>query len=178
MMDGWKAENGFKAGFQRELEKGMRKILPSTDIVVSPHINSKIHVWKKKYSALSDVMSKSGIGEIRDKYILRNLDAHNEVDDISIRKPSQSRMKSTSKGKKRKSVDADLSQSVDSLGEFMKHLKEVLSDSKNGKEMALNKTNKNKKLNKIMKGITGLKVSDKLKVCDELVQNKSRLDFS
>ncbi|KAL8456422.1 hypothetical protein ACS0TY_034579 [Phlomoides rotata] len=41
--DGWKAENGFRAGFQRELEKMMRKKLPGTDIVANPHINSKIH---------------------------------------------------------------------------------------------------------------------------------------
>ncbi|KAL8493232.1 hypothetical protein ACS0TY_024452 [Phlomoides rotata] len=60
--DGWKADNGFKAGFQRELEKGMRKIFPGTDLVANPHINSKIHVWKKEYSALSDLISKSGIG--------------------------------------------------------------------------------------------------------------------
>ncbi|KAL8470002.1 hypothetical protein ACS0TY_032755 [Phlomoides rotata] len=45
--DGWKADNGFKAGFQRELEKGMRKLIPGTDILANPHINSKIHVWKK-----------------------------------------------------------------------------------------------------------------------------------
>ncbi|KAL8550958.1 hypothetical protein ACS0TY_000149 [Phlomoides rotata] len=60
--DGWKVDNGFKAGFLRELEKGMRRILPATDIVANPHINSKIHVWKKEYSALSDLLSKSGIG--------------------------------------------------------------------------------------------------------------------
>ncbi|KAL8525442.1 hypothetical protein ACS0TY_014886 [Phlomoides rotata] len=39
----------------------MKKLLPSTDIVANPHINSKIHVWKKDYSALSDLLSKSGI---------------------------------------------------------------------------------------------------------------------
>ncbi|KAL8513375.1 hypothetical protein ACS0TY_012725 [Phlomoides rotata] len=60
--DGWKADNGFMAGFQRELEKGMRKMIPSTDILANPHINSKIHVWKKEYGALSDLLSKSGIG--------------------------------------------------------------------------------------------------------------------
>ncbi|KAL8526797.1 hypothetical protein ACS0TY_015858 [Phlomoides rotata] len=60
--DGWKTDNGFKAGFQRELEKGMRKIFPGTDLVANPHINSKIHVWKKEYNALSDLLSKSGIG--------------------------------------------------------------------------------------------------------------------
>ncbi|KAL8534768.1 hypothetical protein ACS0TY_010701 [Phlomoides rotata] len=60
--EGWKADNGFKAGFQRELEKGMRKLLPSTDISATPHINSKIHVWKKEYGLLTDLLSKSGIG--------------------------------------------------------------------------------------------------------------------
>ncbi|KAL8492913.1 hypothetical protein ACS0TY_024200 [Phlomoides rotata] len=40
----------------------MRRILPGTDIVTNPHINSKIHVWKKEYSTLSDLLSKSGIG--------------------------------------------------------------------------------------------------------------------
>ncbi|KAL8556493.1 hypothetical protein ACS0TY_004077 [Phlomoides rotata] len=60
--EGWKADNGFKAGIQRELEKGMRKLLPGTDIVANPHINSKLHVWKKDYEALSDLLSKSGIG--------------------------------------------------------------------------------------------------------------------
>ncbi|KAL8474048.1 hypothetical protein ACS0TY_030775 [Phlomoides rotata] len=55
-------ENGFRAGFQRELEKGMRKIMPGIDIIANPHINSKIHVWKKDYGVLSDLLSKSGIG--------------------------------------------------------------------------------------------------------------------
>ncbi|KAL8538129.1 hypothetical protein ACS0TY_000187 [Phlomoides rotata] len=40
----------------------MRKLLVGTDIVANPHINSKIHVWKKEYGALSDLLSKSGIG--------------------------------------------------------------------------------------------------------------------
>ncbi|KAL8457352.1 hypothetical protein ACS0TY_035274 [Phlomoides rotata] len=40
----------------------MRKLLSGTDIVANPHINSKIRVWKKEYSALSDLLSKSGIG--------------------------------------------------------------------------------------------------------------------
>ncbi|KAL8468579.1 hypothetical protein ACS0TY_031683 [Phlomoides rotata] len=60
--NGWKADNGFKAGFQRELEKGMRVMMPGTDILATPHINSKIHTWKKDYSSLFDVLSKTGIG--------------------------------------------------------------------------------------------------------------------
>ncbi|KAL8465468.1 hypothetical protein ACS0TY_034828 [Phlomoides rotata] len=42
--EGWKAENGFRDGFQRELEKGIRKKL------------------LKEYGTLSDLLSKSGIG--------------------------------------------------------------------------------------------------------------------
>ncbi|KAL8512431.1 hypothetical protein ACS0TY_018780 [Phlomoides rotata] len=60
--DGWKAKNGFKVGFQRELERCMRKMLPGTDILATPHINSKIHVWKKEYGVISDLLSKSGMG--------------------------------------------------------------------------------------------------------------------
>ncbi|KAL8495979.1 hypothetical protein ACS0TY_019917 [Phlomoides rotata] len=44
VIEGWKSENGFKVGFQQELEKAMRRILPGTNIVANPHINSKIHV--------------------------------------------------------------------------------------------------------------------------------------
>ncbi|KAL8479005.1 hypothetical protein ACS0TY_030775 [Phlomoides rotata] len=59
---GWKMDNGFKCGFQRELEKEMRKMLVGTDLSANPHINSKIHVWKKEYGVLFDLLSKSGIG--------------------------------------------------------------------------------------------------------------------
>ncbi|KAL8512798.1 hypothetical protein ACS0TY_019071 [Phlomoides rotata] len=154
--DGWKAKNGFK--------KKMRKMLPGTGIVANPQINSKIHVWKKEYGALSDLLLKSGIGwnsttsmievsdedvwdssrqadphlksdwatgenavdpidlfqelmnvdleqvgETGDKYVPRTADILNEVDDNSICKPNDSGKRACSKGKKRKSVDADLS---------------------------------------------------------------------
>ncbi|KAL8530740.1 hypothetical protein ACS0TY_007687 [Phlomoides rotata] len=58
----WKADNCFKLGFQRELEKEMKKLLPGTDLVANPHINSKIHVWKKEYGSLFELLSKFGIG--------------------------------------------------------------------------------------------------------------------
>ncbi|KAL8476051.1 hypothetical protein ACS0TY_028645 [Phlomoides rotata] len=54
--NGWKDDNGFKARFQRELEKGMRALLPGIDIIANPHINSK------DYGSLFDALSKTGIG--------------------------------------------------------------------------------------------------------------------
>ncbi|KAL8505907.1 hypothetical protein ACS0TY_016944 [Phlomoides rotata] len=253
--DGWKAKNGFKAGFQRELEKKMRKMLPGTDIVAHPHINSKIHVWKKEYGALFDLLSKSGIGwnsttsmievldeevwdssrqaephlksvrfkswpyypqwldnfgkdratgesavdpidlfqqlmrvdldqagEIGDKYVPRKTGLLNEVDDNSICKPSDDGKRSSSKGKKRKSGDADLSTLVDSLGEFMKFTKEAMmrqevNTTKHEAQKDSGSKNVQFMLIESLKGINGLKVKDKLKVCDEMVQNPLRLDL-
>ncbi|KAL8539674.1 hypothetical protein ACS0TY_001329 [Phlomoides rotata] len=204
--DGWKAENGFKAGFQRELEKNMRKMLPGTDIVAHPHINSKIHVWKKEYGALSDLLSKSdratganavdpldlfhelrGVdleqaGESDDKYVPRTTDILNEVDDNSICKPTNSVKRACSKGKKRKSGDADLSTLVDSLSDFMKFSKEAMTkeavyNTKLDAQKDSGSKNDQVKLIESLKGIDGLKVTDKLKVCDELVQNALRLEL-
>ncbi|KAL8513626.1 hypothetical protein ACS0TY_012927 [Phlomoides rotata] len=56
MAEGWKADNGFKAGFQRELEKGMKKLLPGTNISATPHINSKIHNSDKTFNTLATRM--------------------------------------------------------------------------------------------------------------------------
>ncbi|KAK4382562.1 hypothetical protein Sango_2859200 [Sesamum angolense] len=58
----WKCENGFRAGYLNQLEAIMCKQLPNTDIRAEPHINSKIHVWKKHYGTLMCMMGKSGFG--------------------------------------------------------------------------------------------------------------------
>ncbi|KAL8525766.1 hypothetical protein ACS0TY_015124 [Phlomoides rotata] len=251
--DGWKADNDFKAGFQRELEKKMQKMLPGSDIIANPHINSKTHVWKKEYGALFDLLSKSGIGwnsstsmievpdediwdssrqtdphlksvrfkswpyysqwleifgkdratgenavdpldlfhklmrvdldqarETGDKYVPRTTDFLNEVDDNSICKPCDDGKRTSSKGKKRKSGDADLSTLVDSLGEFMKFSKEAKAreavyTSKLDAQKDSGSKNDQVQLIESLKGINGLKVTDKLKVCDEMVQNPLRL---
>ncbi|KAL8545263.1 hypothetical protein ACS0TY_005448 [Phlomoides rotata] len=229
----------------------MQKLLPGTDIVANPHINSKIHVWKKEYSALSDLLSKSGIGwnsttsmievddegvwdasrradpqikgirfktwpyygqwlnifgkdrvtgenavdpldlinemlrtsaqeqegETGDKFIPVPPDQVNAAEENSVCKPTASGIKSKSKGKKRKMVDPEVSMLVESLGEFMKHSNVVFDDLVKRIGTDKEKHVDNKKLNDIMNRIVGLKVTDKLKVCDELVQNTNRLDF-
>ncbi|KAL8542716.1 hypothetical protein ACS0TY_003553 [Phlomoides rotata] len=213
--DGWKAENGFKAGFQRELERLMRKLLPGTDIVANPHINSKIHVWKKEYGALSDLLSKSGIRwnsttstiEVDDEEVWdasRRADPHlkcvrfkswpyysqwmeifgkdRATNGSSSCKPLNPAMKTFSKGKKRKTGDADLSMLVDLLGEFMKFskeamIKESLSNSKTDDQFESGSKHEQSKLIDSLKGIIGFKIPDKLKVCDELVQSPLRLEL-
>ncbi|KAH6801342.1 hypothetical protein C2S52_001806 [Perilla frutescens var. hirtella] len=57
---GWKCENGFKIGYLGVLEQLMLQALPGTDLKAEPHINSKIHVWRKNYASLSTMVSRSG----------------------------------------------------------------------------------------------------------------------
>ncbi|XP_073152385.1 uncharacterized protein [Henckelia pumila] len=59
---GWKSENGFKCGYLNFLEKRLMSIFPGTDLRGCPHINSKIHVWKKTHGTLATMLSRSGIG--------------------------------------------------------------------------------------------------------------------
>ncbi|KAL8546241.1 hypothetical protein ACS0TY_006091 [Phlomoides rotata] len=190
------------------------QLLPGTDIVANPHINSKIHVWKKEYGVLSDLLSKTGMGwnsttsmievgdeevwdasrlelmrvdleqegETGEKNVPRFKDVLNEVDDNSICKPYEFGKRDGYKGKKRKNGDVDLSSLVDSLGEFIKFSKEVMTREAEGKnKMDVEKEsvikNEQSKLIESLKSINGLKVSDKLKVCDELVQNPMRLEL-
>ncbi|KAL8540097.1 hypothetical protein ACS0TY_001618 [Phlomoides rotata] len=250
VLEGWKSDNGFKAGFQRELEKGMKKIIPCTDLVATPHINSKIHVLKKEYGALSDLLSKSGIGwnsttsmlEIEDegvwesciradphvkglryktwpyfpqwieifgkdratgenavdpidivnelyragfdeegdvgyKYVPLTPDCTNDVEDDVPIKTTDVNPKNMTKGKKRKNNDSDISILVDSLGDFMKFSKNAMTDLCKGTEPGVGSSTDTKQLHVIMKGIVGLKLPDKLKVCDELMQNPKRLEL-
>ncbi|KAL0416419.1 UNVERIFIED_CONTAM: hypothetical protein Slati_3473800 [Sesamum latifolium] len=77
---GWKCENGFRSGYLNQLESIMCKQLPNTDIKAEPHINSKIHVWKKNYGSLVAMMGKSGFGwdDARCMITVDNQDIWNE----------------------------------------------------------------------------------------------------
>ncbi|KZV19580.1 hypothetical protein F511_13466 [Dorcoceras hygrometricum] len=59
---GWKSENGFKAGYLTLLESAMHSAIPGTDLRGNPHINSKVHVWKKTYGTLVTLLGKSSVG--------------------------------------------------------------------------------------------------------------------
>ncbi|XP_057765001.1 uncharacterized protein At2g29880-like [Salvia miltiorrhiza] len=62
VVQGWKADNGFRAGYLNKLEDAMRNEFPNTDLRGMPHINSKISAWKKNYNSLLLMFSKSGFG--------------------------------------------------------------------------------------------------------------------
>ncbi|KAL0357971.1 UNVERIFIED_CONTAM: hypothetical protein Scaly_1482800 [Sesamum calycinum] len=58
--NGWKSDNGFRTGYLDALEQLMNKSYPNSGLKPNPHISSKIHVWKKTYSYLLGMLSKSG----------------------------------------------------------------------------------------------------------------------
>ncbi|XP_075498302.1 uncharacterized protein LOC142536823 [Primulina tabacum] len=59
---GWKSENGFRCGYLTVLEKSIAQAFPNTDLRGNPHINSKIHVWKRTHGSLLTMLNRSGIG--------------------------------------------------------------------------------------------------------------------
>ncbi|XP_073134865.1 uncharacterized protein [Henckelia pumila] len=62
VIEGWKSGNGFRAGYLGFLERRMKAAFPETNLRGNPHINSKVHVWKKLYGNLVTMLSKSGVG--------------------------------------------------------------------------------------------------------------------
>ncbi|KAK4383716.1 hypothetical protein Sango_2749900 [Sesamum angolense] len=59
---GWKCDNGFRNGYLAQLEAHLKRAFPQCDLKAEPHINSKLHVWKRQYSTLCSMMAKSGLG--------------------------------------------------------------------------------------------------------------------
>ncbi|KAL0347870.1 UNVERIFIED_CONTAM: hypothetical protein Scaly_1803000 [Sesamum calycinum] len=47
---GWKCDNGFRNGYLAQLEAHLKRAFPQCDLKAEPHINSKLHVWKRQYS--------------------------------------------------------------------------------------------------------------------------------
>ncbi|KAG6400169.1 hypothetical protein SASPL_136994 [Salvia splendens] len=59
---GWKSDNGFRSGYLTRALEALKREFPKTDIVVHPHIKSKITSWKKNYYSLMQILDRSGVG--------------------------------------------------------------------------------------------------------------------
>ncbi|KAL8481246.1 hypothetical protein ACS0TY_027681 [Phlomoides rotata] len=223
--DGWKADNGFRTGFQREFEKeysNLSDLLSKSGIgwnsttsmvevedesvwdasrKVDPHVKGIRYKTWPYYGQWLEIFGKDrAMGEnVVDPTDLFNEMLHTcgpeqegenvdkfmpapsvnlfEPEDHSVCKTSKSMFKSGSKGKKQKLVDPDMSMLVESLGMFMKNSDTTFGDIAKKIGTSKGKVIDNNKLNEIMGRIVDLKVADKLKVCDELVQNTNLLDF-
>ncbi|CAL5339706.1 unnamed protein product [Camellia sinensis] len=52
----------FRASFYNECEKKILSAFPGTDLRATPHIDSKIKLWRKQYNTLQDMLKISGFG--------------------------------------------------------------------------------------------------------------------
>ncbi|KAL8479944.1 hypothetical protein ACS0TY_026765 [Phlomoides rotata] len=59
---GNKCDNGFRSGYLLLLENMLALKFPGSDLKGEPHINSKIHVWKRQYVCLKNMLGLSGVG--------------------------------------------------------------------------------------------------------------------
>ncbi|CAA0808337.1 Unknown protein, partial [Striga hermonthica] len=60
--EGWRADNGFRQGYNFEIERRLKLKFPNCTIRADPHISSKIHVWRKNYVSVALIKGNSGFG--------------------------------------------------------------------------------------------------------------------
>ena len=60
---GLRCDNGsFKSGTISLIEKQLQMLCPNSGLKASPHIESKMKIWKKQYAIIFDMLNKSGFG--------------------------------------------------------------------------------------------------------------------
>ncbi|KAL8491798.1 hypothetical protein ACS0TY_023411 [Phlomoides rotata] len=62
VVKGNKCDNGFKNGYLLLLENSLAIKFSGTDLKCEPHINSKIHIWKRQYVCLKNLLGISDVG--------------------------------------------------------------------------------------------------------------------
>ncbi|XP_060959626.1 uncharacterized protein LOC133030771 [Cannabis sativa] len=62
VLRGYRCDGGFKAGTYPLIEKELRFKCPNSGLKASPHIESKIKIWKKQYSIVFDMLNVSRFG--------------------------------------------------------------------------------------------------------------------
>ncbi|XP_057769415.1 uncharacterized protein LOC130989428 [Salvia miltiorrhiza] len=62
VVQGWKSDNGFRAGYLGKLEEAVKSRFPNSNLKGMPHIHSKIAAWKRNYYSLDLMLSNTGVG--------------------------------------------------------------------------------------------------------------------
>ncbi|KAL8461763.1 hypothetical protein ACS0TY_033024 [Phlomoides rotata] len=172
--DGWKANNAFK-----EVSRGnLRKM--SLMRLCGIHRGGAIGENAVDPIDIANEFMRNPEeqeGETGDKCDLNVTKSFGECENISVHKPSESGAKISSKGKKCKSVDHEMSSFMDAIGQYMKGFDETFNNLAQRMGTEYDAKVARTSLNDVMKLVPGLTLEDKLKVLNELVQNTQRLDY-
>ncbi|KAG6413949.1 hypothetical protein SASPL_126665 [Salvia splendens] len=60
--NGWRCDNGYRAGYLTRIKEAIKREFPNTDICPHPHIYSKMTTWKRNYGSFKMMLNHSGIG--------------------------------------------------------------------------------------------------------------------
>ncbi|KAL8502834.1 hypothetical protein ACS0TY_021818 [Phlomoides rotata] len=121
VIEGWKSDNGFKAGFLRELEKDIF----DKDRAIGEHDVDPIDIINNLYKYGMDQE-----GDPTERYVPLTPDGL-ENDDNFINKPTDVHLNTMTR---------DISMLVESLGDFMKFSKGALTEFNSGGDKGLMKT--------------------------------------
>ncbi|KAL0451538.1 UNVERIFIED_CONTAM: hypothetical protein Slati_1131900 [Sesamum latifolium] len=178
---GWKCDNGFRSGYLNQLETIMCKHFPNTDLRAEPHINSKIHVWKKYYSSLMGMMSKSGFGwdDTRHMVIVENNDVWEDYvkPDSTINSTTATR-KSGSTGKKRKVANSALDERlVDCILTFCETSNVRMVELSKRLSVDFDEVEKRSNIFDAVGNVEGIDMTEQLLLADILVENPKKMDL-
>ncbi|XP_057779552.1 uncharacterized protein LOC130998135 [Salvia miltiorrhiza] len=95
VVQGWKSDNGFRAGYLGKLEESIKKVFPGTDLKGIPHIHSRISTWKRNYNSLQLILGKTGAGFNVDGKHMIDIDIE-EWDEIMKSDPNARSMRTKS----------------------------------------------------------------------------------
>ncbi|KAK4382576.1 hypothetical protein Sango_2860600 [Sesamum angolense] len=183
---GWKCDNGFRNGYLAQLEAHLKRAFPQCDIKAEPHINSKLHVWKRQYSTLCSMMAKSGLGwdDSRNMITVEDdsawdefLKSNNNNCDPTV--DSSSATKRTTSGHKRKSYDScsEIPQLVNMVSNFCETANNRIGSLTKVLENEFGDPNKRRVVMEAVKEISGLEENDVIVVTSKLVHEPKNMNI-
>ncbi|KAF7113384.1 hypothetical protein RHSIM_RhsimUnG0131900 [Rhododendron simsii] len=129
VVKGERIENSFKSGYLRKVEGMLLVALPGTSIDASPHISSKLKVWKKNYYSVKAMRGCSGFRwndsthmiEVVDDKIWEDYCKETGCDSTMVNTIDKSPEEQTKKkAKVSKNILAGMNNFADKLGIFFK----------------------------------------------------------
>ncbi|KAK6122235.1 hypothetical protein DH2020_044023 [Rehmannia glutinosa] len=186
---GFKCDNGFKSGYQNMLEHSMKQAFPGTTLRSTPHISSKIHVWKKDYGSISMILSRtrfrwndsSNTLTVKedifwDEYV-KIPNPTDENDHTSTYNPQNSARVSDNSQKKRKQKYPESDRFLNAFENFCEKTDARLSDIAKRIGFEQDASSSRKSLYDALDKMTFLTVESKIAVATQLSKKTEELDI-
>ncbi|KAL0332531.1 UNVERIFIED_CONTAM: hypothetical protein Scaly_2154600 [Sesamum calycinum] len=148
------------------------------DLKAEPHLNSKLHVWKRQYSTLCSMMAKSGLGW-DDSRNMVTVDDDSAWDEFLKSNNNNCATKRTTSGRKRKADDpcSEIPQLVNMVSNFYETANNRIGSLTRVLESEFGDPNKRCVVMEAVKEISGLEENDVIVVTSKLVHELKNMDI-